>query len=511
MKTLCIVIISLLCSGILQAQYRENHETQTQSNLNVGEQQQIYKVDSRSYSTLGLNLARHSAGDTVTYNKYGDLRNDDTELNRTYPSLIAALKVTGANVFTFAIDRYLLNYDFSRVGFNSWSHNIQTGWEWDQDRFGMNFIVHPYSGSAFFNAARSSGYDFWGSAPFAALGSLEWEYFGENTLPSYNDIINTTIDGIFLGEVTYRVGSNILDDQTTGIERFFREFSVAVLSPTRAFSRFTQGKMFRVTSEEVYQTEPMNVTLSAGIHRVNTVTNFQTGLTDYMFNIMLDYGNPFEVRSRKPFDYFKVRMDFTEGISRKILDNITGYGILFGSNSHSYGGLDMLLGGFQGFNYFDNMTFELATIGFGPGIVTKLKVSQNSNLFTNLLVGVIPLAGNSTHFAITDTSTARDYNFGGGADIKLESTLQVGPWVNFTFIGYYFWIHTYVGYAGDHYIGLIKPRIEFKLFSNISVGVEHLVYYSDRYTRDFGDFHLVRTEQRVFLSLYLESFKKQKE
>jgi hypothetical protein len=230
-----------------------------------------------------------------------------------------------------------------------------------------------------------------------------------------------------------------------------------------------------------------------------------------MLNIMLDYGNPFEVRSRKPFDYFRVRLDFTEGISRKILDNITGYGILFGSNSHSYGGLDMLLGGFQGFNYFDNMTFELATIGFGPGIITKLKVSQNSNLFTNLLVGVIPLAGNSTHFALTDTSQSRDYNFGGGADIKLESTLQIGPWVNFTFIGYYFWIHTYVGYAGDHFIGLIKPRIEFTLFNNISIGVEHLVYYSDRYTRDYGDFHQVRTEQRVFLSLFLESFKKQKE
>jgi hypothetical protein len=421
-----------------------------------------------------------------------------------------ALKVTGANVFTFLVDRYFFNYDFSRVGFNSWNHNIQTGWEWDQDRFGMNFIVHPYSGSAFFNAARSSGYNFWESAPFAALGSLEWEYFGENTLPSYNDIINTTVDGIFIGEAFYRIGSDILDDRTTGFDRFFREFSVAILSPTRAFSRFTQGKMFRVTEEEVYQTEPLNVTLSGGVHKVNDGSNFATGFTDYMLNIMLDYGNPFEVRSRKPFDYFKVRLDFTEGIGRKILDNVTGYGFLFGSNSHSSGGLDMLVGGFQGFNYFDNMTFELATIGFGPGIITKLRVSPNSNLFTNLLVGVIPLAGNSTRFAITDTSQARDYNFGGGADVKLESTLQVGSWVNFTFIGYYFWIHTYEGYAGDHYIGLIKPRIEFRLFNNLSVGFEHLAYYSDRYTRDFGNFHQVRTEQRVFLSLYFESFKKQK-
>ena len=154
MKTLCILIISLLCSELLQAQYRAMLETQSLSNLNIGEQQQLYKVDSRSYSYLGLNLEKHSAGDTVVYNKYGDLRNDDTEFNRTYPWLVAALKVTGANIFTFAVDRYFFNYDYSRVGFNSWNHNIRTGWEWDQDRFGMNFIVHPYSGSAFFNGAR---------------------------------------------------------------------------------------------------------------------------------------------------------------------------------------------------------------------------------------------------------------------------------------------------------------------------------------------------------------------
>jgi len=106
----------------------------------------------------------------------------------------------------------------------------------------MNFIVHPYSGSAFFNAARSSGYDFWGSAPFAALGSLEWEYFGENTLPSYNDIINTTVDGVFLGEVTYRVGSNILDDQSTGIERFAGSFLFSFFLPRELSADLHRGK-----------------------------------------------------------------------------------------------------------------------------------------------------------------------------------------------------------------------------------------------------------------------------
>ena len=507
---LCILIISLWCSGLLQAQYLAKLDTLSTSNLKTSTQQQLYKVDSRSYSYLGLNTAKRSLEDTV-HNKYGDLRNDKVEFNKQYPLWTVALKVTGMNIATFAIDRYIFNYDFSRVGFNSWNHNIKTGWEWDQDRFGMNFIVHPYSGNAYFNAARSSGYNFWESAPFATLGSLEWEYFGENTLPSYNDIINTTVNGIFIGEVFYRIGSDILDDRTMGLDRFFREFTIFVLSPTRAFSRFTQGKMFRVNSEEVYQTEPLNVTLSVGARAVNHGSNFLTGPTVFLFNINLDYGNPFEVRSRKPFDYFKARLNLSKATDtgRKILDNITGYGLLFGGNAH-LDRLDMLVGGFQHFDYYDNKTFELATIGFGPGIITKLRVSPNSNLYTNFHVGAVPFAGNSTHFG-PDTSQFRDYIYGGGAESKFECTLNLGSWIGFTFIGSYFWFHAFVGDAEDHFIGILKPSIGLRLFNNLSIGVEHLVYYSDRYTRDYGNFHQVRTEQRVNLTLYFENFKQQKE
>ena len=508
MKTLCILVIALLCSASVHAQHLKKPDRQPISRLLIGERPQLYSMDSGALSYLDLHLGRDSLKDTLT-NKYGDLRHDKLEFNKKYPLWTVAAKITAANLFTFAIDRYLLNYEFSRVGFNSWKHNLETGWEWDVDRFGMNFIVHPYSGSAFFNAARSSGYNFWESAPFAVFGSLQWEYFAENTLPAYNDIINTPIDGIFLGEVTYRIGSNILEDQSTGGERFGREFAVFLLSPTRAFSRFTQGKMFRVTSEEVYQTEPLNVTLSAGARVINDELSFLSGRKNVWFDVTLDYGNPFEVRTRKPFDYYRFRLALTKGAGRKILDNVTGYGLLFGKNVQ-IGGIATLMGGFQHFNYFDNETFELATMAFGPGIVSMLPIESSSNLNTTFTFGIVPLAGNSTRFPVTDTTQYKDYNFGGGAEAKLEATLNLGGWVKITFIGYYFWIRTYVGTAGDHYIGLIKPRVELRLFSNLSLGFEHQVYYSDRYTRDFGEFHKVRTEQKVILSLYFEDFKHQR-
>jgi len=179
--------------------------------------------------------------DTTIQNKYGDLLNDDITLNKKYPIWKPALEVLGINVFTWSLDRFLLNQDFSHIGPSTWKYNIQQGWEWDADRFGVNFIGHPYSGSMYFNAARSQGYTYAQSIPFAVAGSLMWEYFGENTRPSYNDIINTPINGVFLGEIFYRLSSNILDDRTTGGDRVFREIAAGLVDPVRGLNRVTTG------------------------------------------------------------------------------------------------------------------------------------------------------------------------------------------------------------------------------------------------------------------------------
>src|ERR1035437_1938983 len=76
-----------------------------------------------------------SLTDTMKYNMYGDLLNENPLYNKKSSLGMVALRVTFANVSTLLIHRYIFNYDFSRVGFNSWSQNIKTGWEWDNDRF----------------------------------------------------------------------------------------------------------------------------------------------------------------------------------------------------------------------------------------------------------------------------------------------------------------------------------------------------------------------------------------
>src|SRR5215203_1376540 len=154
------------------------------------------------------------------YNKYGDLLHDDTAYNKRSSWIIPTVRVLSANIFNYALARYVNKVDWVSSGPKDWKNNFKLGPEWDVDGFGTNFFAHPYAGSIYFNAARSNGYSYFGSLPFAIQGSLTWEWLAENTRPSWNDLINTPISGAFLGEVFYRLSSNILDDRATGANRF---------------------------------------------------------------------------------------------------------------------------------------------------------------------------------------------------------------------------------------------------------------------------------------------------
>lgn len=446
-------------------------------------------------------------GETVEFHKpghnmYGDLLNDDPVYNKRYPIWIPASRVVLTNVVNWVVVRYVYKYDWARISPSTWKKNLKGPWVWDNDRFGINFLGHPHTGNYYFNTARANGFTFGQSFPFAVGGSLLWELFGEKDPPSRNDIINTPISGMFLGEILYRISSNILNDRTRGVNRVFREFLAGIINPPRAFNRLTQGKMFRVTGKEVYQKEPLNITMSAGIHKVNENNHFGTGSTNAIFNLQFDYGDPFEIRHRKPFDVFRLRLEARYGDEKRLIDNVGGYGFLFGKNIIK-GKNGILAGIFQHYDYWNNKIFELGTLGFGPGIISRINIGRNSNLYSGIHVAVVPLAGNSTRFG-PDTSDYRKYNFGGGFEGRMEETLNLSRWVSAGFNAYYYWIRTYNGIPGTSIIAILKPRIAFKIFKTASIGLEHHIYFNDRLTKNSSDLHLKRTEQKIFFQIYLE-------
>ncbi len=90
---------------------------------------------------------------------------------------------------------------------------------WDTDAFQVNMFMHPFQGAAYFRSGRVNGLNFWESTPLTFLGSLEWEFFGEKTLPSLNDLYNTGFGGIVLGEMTWRLAPLIRDNRARGLGR----------------------------------------------------------------------------------------------------------------------------------------------------------------------------------------------------------------------------------------------------------------------------------------------------
>ncbi len=514
MKTLYLLIFLIFTSPYLFAQ-----EVAPQNSGKVapgdtivpgkgGREKQIEKIKEvkveKLSDSVGNEPVKSALVDTTKQNKYGDLLDDDTAYNKRYHLWIPAVEVFSTCFLTWSLDRFVLNADYARIGFHSWKVNLAQGWEWDKDRFGVNFIGHPYSGTLSYNAGRSNGYNYYQSFCFAVGGSLMWEYFGENTRPSYNDIIYTPINGSFIGEILYRLSSNILDDRTRGGNRVFREITAGLVDPMRGINRLIQGKSFRRTNKEVYEKEPTNISLYGGGRMIDDVPYdaFGKGTYSAMFNAQFDYGNPFELRKRKPFDFFKLRVDLNFGVGRKYLDNILGYAILFGGNKQ-LGKLSLLIGGFQYMDYWDNRKFEIGTIGFGAGVISKLPLNKTSNLYTSIHVALVPFGGNSKKFVI-DTTQIRDYNFVGGLETKLESTINFGKYATATLRYYFYWMRTYIGVNGNNFVHILKPRITVRLYKNISIGGETQLYYNDLHQRGMPVVHSIQTEQKVFLLFYLE-------
>jgi len=474
-----IIILGLICFFVSRAKYLS------------GEAISLVKKDKPSIKNSVSGL----------YNSYGRLLEDDPDYNKKFSVWLPISEVIGINAAVWSFDRFVANYDYGNINIDTWKHNLSAGWAWDSDGLGMNFFDHPLAGGAYFNTARSCGYDFYESVPFAFGGSLIWEYLGENELPSYNDLINTTLSGPFFGEIQYRLSSSILNDKTTGAERIWREVAAGIVDPVRVFNRLIQGKTSKKSDKEVYQKEPITVTISAGVRIKNDGSSFGTGPGNSFAEMILDYGDAFERRERKPYDYFRLQTAAYFNVGTRSLNNLMGYAVLTGDNTKNKD-LEMLLGLFQHYDYWDSSTFELATLAFGPGIISRLPVKRNSELLVNVQLGLIPLAGNSTSKPID--IDGRDYNYGQGMEGKVEFAFKLDKKFNIMLNEYYYWIHSTVGQCGDNFVGIAKPAISYNITDSLLIGFEDMIYTSNTYPRNLPSTYTVNTEQKLYLSLYFQ-------
>lgn len=120
---------------------------------------------------------------------------------------------------------YFLGYQFAAIGvlyvapegisgwndeqkdsysFAKWRDNVSNP-HWDEDRWWINYILHPYWGGAYYVRARERGFDHRQSFLYSALLSTLFEFGAESLFeaPSYQDLIVTPVGGYLVGRYLF--------------------------------------------------------------------------------------------------------------------------------------------------------------------------------------------------------------------------------------------------------------------------------------------------------------------
>ena len=333
----------------------------------------------------------------------------------------AFLEVTAFNVIPSLWNTWARGKD--PVTLDSWKENLSRGFAYDPDKFTTNQLSHPQQGGLYFGAARSNGWNLWQSALFTAYGSLTWEYFGETSRPSTNDLITTTLGGISSGEASFRLSDLVFDNTATGFARFLHEFAGIAVSPGRVFQRLLSGDAWRIApNPETNRPEALAFDLSGGwIHVESQRHTDETRVYDRAtVQMELRYGDPFERDLGKPFSTFWLGAEFTNG--KQFVSRVQTEGLLAGRRLDGTGSERTVVGASFIFDYLD-VDLAFGQQGLGFGVWSRLPLGGRWD--------VLPRAEALASFGEVHTSeesvvaTYRNYDYGIGGGLRAGARLRL--------------------------------------------------------------------------------------
>lgn len=368
----------------------------------------------------------------------------------------ALAQVTGVNVGVHCFDRFALNADFAQTTLHTWRDNFKNGLVWDNDVFSTNLFMHPYHGNLYFNSARSQGLTFWESAPYAAIGSLEWEFLGEREPPAINDLIATTMGGICIGEITNRISRLFLDDRKHGWPRFWRELGAAVFNPMGAAKRVATGDAWTIRDKHYsyhdYNRNPVEISISAGDRYLADDGSLFKGEHNPYINLAMQYGDPVnEDEHNAPYDYFESELVIGLSGNQPILNQVHLMGRLWSTPMIERKNIRAEMGIYQHFDYFDSKPVKDGSdltpyriseaAAFGPGAIIQMpQVGVLDKLEQRVFLNGILLGGTkSDHYNVID----RDYNMGSGFSVKTKTHMELRHFGRFILNVHYYRIFTW--------------------------------------------------------------------
>ena len=439
----------------------------------------------------------------------------------------AAAETFLINAGVWAFDRYALNAEFAHISMHTIRDNIKRGFVWDNDQFSTNLFAHPYHGGLYFNSARSNGMNFWQSIPYAAAGSLMWEFMAENEPAAINDWIATTVGGVAMGEMTNRISLMVIDESERGWPRVGREAIAFIASPIRAINRMINGDMWRVKTSHFkyhdFSRIPVHLHLGLGSRYIADDRHLFRGEYSPFLNLGVTYGDPFIASNRKPYDYFTLNLTANLTGNQPLVSEVNLMAKIWTKPIAIDERTEMTVGVFQHFNYYDSesvidgeqaIPFKISeTASFGPGAIFRLSGREGFfNLEQRLFVSGVLLGGSLTdYYRVID----RNYNMGSGYGIKSFTDLHLGSYSHILVSASHLHLFTWKGYSaadlaavnplylnaqgdkGSALLTILSSKLRFRLSRALTLGFDGTFYIRHTRYADYPDIDYRTFETRV--------------
>ncbi len=408
---------------------------------------------------------------------------------------LAIGEVIAINNFVWFFNEYIRGANFTQVNPRSWYENVFVeGFTWDDNHFNTNMFAHPFHGSLYYSSARSNGFNYWQSVPFAIAGSFMWECCGETHPPAINDWIMTSIGGSALGEMTYRVSGTVIDNTATGSRRTWREIAALLVNPMRGFNRLVSGRWSEVRDNPPDRMPSMlSNRLSAGVRVIGEGESISDSTkTNAFFQVDFNYGSPFSSENRNPFDYFLLglQVNFSE---KHALGRVQVRGNLFTKDLKMSDRVHHAFSVAQNFDYINNYSYEFGGQSISGSLLSRWNFSDTWHAWTALDLYAMLMGAVNSDFAFLaefppgfEQERLREYDFGPGGGPGFGAGLYWKGRDVLTLRYRLTYLHTLNGSVqeGDkawHLVHWTYIKAMFPITRNFGIGADAGVFLRDSY------------------------------
>ena len=405
----------------------------------------------------------------------------DTSFKISKKKFIPLVESIASNALINRINVWVQDADWARISLQSWGNNIKHGFESDGDKFGTNFLLHPLQGSLYYNAARSCGYSYWQSIPNVVVGSFMWEFLGETQYASEIDVNTTTLGGVYLGEISYRLTRSLTNNHDKRRFKPLRKITAFLINPLSQINSWLYRDVKQYLNHKNYSYTPIRsmVGIGANLPYGNILSGNLS--TRFQLSYQIEYGDLFSRKSKyTPFDFFYLKSWLNFSLvdeENPLFFNLTSHAPIarFKLNNNSIFCIS------QHFDFLHNHIFQQGDLCVTADYIFK-KTTENINLITSVRAGLTLFGSTSSEiidFLIAQgkLNTDRDYIYGRGFAFDTELLLSIKKLGELT-ISYNTWfLYTQRDAIGTEYSQILKINHRFPVYKGFSIGTEFYTYH----------------------------------